>query len=146
MQSFEGRALESQCVMAKERVLIVEDDAAARLALAAMVRADDLDVVFACDGLDAIRRIDAIEPDVVICDFVMDQMRGDELSSWMKAHERWRLVPIIAVSQFDNPILHADLLGAGADSVVTKENAPRILKAQLRAALRMRRALVNVAS
>lgn len=125
----------------KARVLIVDDDATARLALAALIRGDDLDVTFACDGLDARSRMDAIRPDVVICDFVMDQMRGDELSSWMKAHEKWRLVPFIAVTQLENPILYADLLGAGADSVVAKENAPRMLRAQLDAALRMRRAL-----
>lgn len=143
MESFEEKPSVVQRRTAKERVLIVDDDATARLALAAMIRGDDLDVAFACDGLDAINRMDAIEPDVVICDFVMDQMRGDELSSWMKAHEKWRLVPIIAVSQLDNPILYADLLGAGADSVVAKEKAPRMLRAQLGAALRMRRQYIQ---
>src|SRR5690606_31302739 len=88
----------------RERVLIVDDDAAARLALAAMIRGDDLDVAFACDGWGARSRMDAIDPDVVICDFVMDQMRGDELSSWMKSRDKWKLVPIIAVTQLENPI------------------------------------------
>ncbi|MGB7214915.1 MAG: response regulator [Gammaproteobacteria bacterium] len=126
-------------VSEKSRVLIVDDDATARLALAAMLRGDNLDVMFACDGWDARSRMDAISPDVVVCDFVMDQMRGDELSSWMKTHEKWRLVPFIAVTQLENPILFADLLDAGADSVVAKEKAPRMLKAQVNAALRMRR-------
>lgn len=144
MNSFEdvGRAR----VAPKSRVLIVDDDATARLALAAIVGGDDVEVTFACDGLDARRRMDAIRPDVVICDFVMEQMRGDELSSWMKAHERWRLVPIIAVTQLDNPILYADLLGAGADSVVAKEHAARMLKAQVDAALRMRRHVISQGS
>lgn len=121
------------------RLLIVDDDATARLVLAAMVEECGVEVAFACDGGDAKRRMEAVNPDVVVCDFMMDDMRGDELSRWMKSHEKWRFVPVVAVTQLDNPILSADLIASGADSVVTKTEAPRTLSAHVMAALRLRR-------
>lgn len=128
------------------RLLIVDDDPTARLVLAAMVQECGVQVAFACDGGDAKRRMDAVNPDVVICDFMMSDMRGDELSRWMKAHEKWRYVPVVAVTQLDNPILCADLMASGADSVVTKADAPQMLSAHVLAALRLRRQYAMLAA
>ena len=64
--------------------------------------------------------------------------------TWLKADQRWRYVPIIAVTRLDNPQVRADLLNAGADAIAPKPiNAPE-LRAMVYAAARTRRQYQNL--
>lgn len=124
---------------AKPTVLIVDDDPTARLALAAGLSQDGYRIVFASDAAEVRQRLARVNPDVIVCDLVMEEMSGDQFIRWLQAHERWRLVPIIGVTGFDNQVVRADLLHAGADSVLVKPCRPAELRAHVRAALRTRR-------
>jgi DNA-binding response OmpR family regulator len=119
-------------------ILIVDDDPAARLALAAGLSQDGYRIVFASDAAEVQQRLARVDPDVIVCDLVMEEMRGDHFIRWLQAHERWRLVPIIGVTGFDNQEVRANLLHAGADSVLVKPCRPSELRAHVRAALRTR--------
>lgn len=119
-------------------VLIIDDDATARLALAAML-GDGYRIVFATSASEVCHRLCGIDPDVIVCDLMMDEMRGDEFFRWLKANEKWQRVPVIAVTRLDNPIVRSDLLEAGADMVLTKNISPRELRACVAAVLRTRR-------
>jgi DNA-binding response OmpR family regulator len=143
-EGFRGRARSSGA--ARPTIMIVDDDATARLAMAAMIGPDDYDLVFATDAADARARMSRIDPDVIICDLVMKQMCGDELFRWLQADPRWSLVPVICVTRLDNPVVRTDLLRAGADVVLVKPcNGPE-LRAQVEAALRNRRKFLGAAS
>ena len=120
-------------------VLIVDDDPTARLALAAMMEPDDYRVVFATDAAEARTRLALVDPDVILCDLIMGEMCGDEFIRWLQLHERWSLVPIIAVTRIDSPVVRADLLLAGADAVLVKPCRGPELRAHVKAALRTRR-------
>lgn len=120
-------------------VLIVDDDPTARLTLAAIIAPDEYHISFATDAAGARERLAHIDPDVIICDLVMGEMSGDEFFRWLQANERWNLVPVIAVTRLDNHIVRADLLLAGADSVLVKPCNGTELRAQVHAALRTRR-------
>lgn len=123
-------------------VLIVDDDSTARLALAAIVGPDDYHVQFATSATELCARMPLLDPDVVICDLVMEDMCGDELFRWMQNHERWRFVPIIGVTRMDSAVVRADLLDAGADVVLAKPCSAQELRAYVRAAVRTRRKFV----
>lgn len=127
-------------------ILIIDDDPTARLALVAMLGSDGHRITLATSAAEVCRRISDIDPDVILCDLMMDDMRGDELFRWLKSHEKWRLVPVIAVTRLDHFIVRADLLDAGADIVLPKSIAPRELRAYVAAALRTRRMHVRVAA
>lgn len=120
-------------------LLIVDDDATTRLALAAMVAGDDYNLVFATDAADARARMEQVDPDIILCDLVMRQMCGDELFRWLQAHAKWRFVPVICVTQLDHTVVRTDLLLAGADAVLVKPCSGAELRAQLEVALRTRR-------
>lgn len=120
-------------------VLIVDDDPTARLTLAAVLSPDGYRIVFAADAVEVRQRLARINPDVIVCDLVMDQMSGDQFFRWLQAHERWRLVPIVGVTGLDNHVVRADLLHAGADSVLVKPCNAQELRAHVGAALRTRR-------
>jgi CheY-like chemotaxis protein len=125
-------------------VLIVDDDATARLALAAIIAPDEHHVTFATNAADLRARLPLIDPDVIICDLVMEGMSGDALFRWMQADERWCLVPIIGVTRMDSPVVRADLLHAGADAVLVKPCSGPELRAHVQAALRTRRKYVRL--
>jgi DNA-binding response OmpR family regulator len=126
-------------------VLIVDDDATARLALAAMLAPDDYRIAFATDAAEVRKRLALIRPDVILCDLVMQGMCGDEFIRWLQSHERWNLVPVIAVTRIDNPVVRADLLLAGADTVLVKPCSGPELRAHIQAALRTRRKYAKLA-
>jgi DNA-binding response OmpR family regulator len=116
----------------------VDDDTAARLTIAAMISNDDYRVVLGSGGAETRERLALIEPDVVVCDFVMDGVSGDEFFRWLKADHTWRYVPIIA-ARLDNPLVRADLLNAGADAITAKPINAAELRAMVYGAVRMRR-------
>jgi DNA-binding response OmpR family regulator len=125
--------------LASPQVLIIDDDATARLALAAMLGTDGYRIVFATSASEVCNRLRDIDPDVILCDVMMDDMRGDEFFRWLKSDEKWQRVPVIAVTRLDSAIVRADLLDSGADIVLSKNIAPRELRAYVAAALRTRR-------
>src|ERR1700681_4567268 len=59
-----------------ERVLIVEDDAAARVGLVQLVRSWGFLADSACDGEDALVKVTSFRPSIVISDLVMPRMDG----------------------------------------------------------------------
>jgi two-component system, NtrC family, response regulator PilR len=59
-----------------ERVLIVEDDAAARVGLEQLVRSWGFIAESACDGEEALKKVTSFRPAIVITDMVMPRMDG----------------------------------------------------------------------
>ncbi|MGA3079739.1 MAG: sigma-54 dependent transcriptional regulator, partial [Bryobacteraceae bacterium] len=80
------------------RILIVDDDQRQRTALAAMLPAGDFETQVAGDGQEALERLAAFNPDVIVADLVMPRMDGFELLRYLK--ERGDLTPAIALTGF----------------------------------------------
>jgi DNA-binding NtrC family response regulator len=62
-----------------ERVLIVEDDAAARVGMEQLIRSWGFSVEAASDGDEALEKVTAFRPGIVLTDLVMPRMSGLEL-------------------------------------------------------------------
>ena len=69
----------SQNKSVTERVLIVEDDAAARVGLEQLVKSWGFLADSACDGEEALEKVTSFRPAIVITDLVMPRMDGLEL-------------------------------------------------------------------
>jgi DNA-binding NtrC family response regulator len=63
----------------RERILIVEDDSAARIGLQQLVRGWGFDVETAADGEQALQQIENFHPGIVLTDLVMPKMGGLDL-------------------------------------------------------------------
>ena len=63
----------------RERILIVEDDSAARVGLQQLIRGWGFDVETAADGEQALTQIEAFHPAIVLTDLVMPRMGGLDL-------------------------------------------------------------------
>lgn len=125
-------------------ILIVDDDTTARLMLSAILGPVGARIVFAAGASEVRARLPLINPDVIVCDVVMEGMTGDEFFRWLKRDVQWRHVPVVAVTNLDSARKRAEMLKAGAESVLSKPCDPEELRAHVHAALRTRRAFTRL--
>ena len=125
-------------------VLIVDDDVTIQLTFSALLWKEGYRIIVANSADEARARLDEIHPDVILTDLVMAGTNGDEFCSWLKAHESWRFVPVIAITRIDHPVALTGMLDAGADVVVVKPVSGTDLRARVAAALRTRRRYMDL--
>jgi CheY-like chemotaxis protein len=77
-------------------VLIVDDDADIRAAVADILRDEGFHVKEAVNGLDALEQIAEAEPDLVLLDLMMPVMTGWEVIDALRRHRR--SLPIVVLS------------------------------------------------
>ncbi|MEZ0240714.1 MAG: response regulator transcription factor [Chloroflexota bacterium] len=99
------------------RLLIVDDDPNLLVVLADQLRADGFEVQTARDGREALRRLEAGWPDLLIIDMMMARMDGLTLAREIKATAD---LPIIVLSAIDTADSKADLLEEVAEDYITK--------------------------
>lgn len=121
-----------------DTVLVIEDDATMRLALACMVADPHRQIVLARSAEDALARLPLVDPDLILCDFLLEGMNGREFCQQMKSVPRWRYVPIIMVTRMDLEPIITDLLRSGADDVLVKPVRAEELRARVACGLRTR--------
>jgi two-component system, OmpR family, response regulator MprA len=80
------------------RVLIVDDDADIRDTLGELFRRNGFDVELACDGVDAIERLDRSRPSAILVDLMMPGIIGEELIDYLQSDEELRTIPVAIVS------------------------------------------------
>ena len=119
-------------------LLIIEDDATMRLALACMVSEGDDQVVLAASAEEALEKLPLLQPDLILCDFILEGMSGREFCQRLRQSAQWRFVPVIMVTRLDSPSIIGDLLRSGADDVMCKPVRGEELRARVHAGLRRR--------
>jgi DNA-binding NarL/FixJ family response regulator len=120
------------------RILVVDDDALARETLQALLHVDPYNLTFASDGEEALRCLAAEVFDLVICDVMMPGLDGLEVCRRLKMHPEWRYVPILLLTCLDGTDDLARGIEAGGDEFLTKPIGRAILRAKIRALLRIR--------
>lgn len=114
-------------------VLIVDDVETNRVAMAALLACDGVDVVTAGSGAEALEVLLVRDVAVALIDVHMPEMDGFELAELMRGTERTRVVPILFVtgSALDEQRLFRGY-EAGAVDYLMKPVAPRILRNKVR--------------
>ena len=80
-------------------VLLVDDDDAHRIFLRqAFTKKLNATVMEAKNGVEALRVLDKLTPDVVMLDLWMPVMNGQDLLEKVRAEERWKDTPVIIMS------------------------------------------------
>jgi DNA-binding response OmpR family regulator len=115
------------------RILIVDDDPTLLVLLAEQLRDDGFEIATARDGTEALRRLEAGWPDLLIIDVMMPRMDGLTLAREVK--ERADL-PIIVLSAIDTGDSKADLLEEVAEDYVTKPYHYPELRARINRVMR----------
>ena len=96
----------------KPRILIVDDETAARHALKRALNPLDCKIVEAEDGVAALAAIEQSDPDLVICDLQMPKMDGIELLKVLG--ERTNLTPVIMITAHGSERIAVEAMKTGA--------------------------------
>jgi two-component system KDP operon response regulator KdpE len=114
-------------------LLIVDDDAAIRRAVATELAGAGFLTAEAADGEDGLERFRAVEPDLVLTDLAMPRRDGLSL---VRELRRTSATPIVVLSVRGEEEDKVRALDAGADDYLTKPFSMRELTARVRAHLR----------
>jgi DNA-binding response OmpR family regulator len=118
---------------APARVLIVEDDATVAEVVTRYLEREGFAVESVADGRDALERVDAHLPDLVVLDIMLPGLDGLEVCRRLRALAPVPVVMLTARGSEEDRVLGLDL---GADDYVSKPFSPRELTARVKAVLR----------
>jgi DNA-binding NarL/FixJ family response regulator len=123
-----ARAAQKAYLMAV-RILLVDDHPIVRQGLRTLLegRAGWEVVGEAADGIEALDKVDVLEPDVVVLDVTMPRMNGLEACRQIQQKKKASSLEVLFVTQHDSPQMMREALDAGARGYVVKSNAARDL-------------------
>jgi signal transduction histidine kinase len=120
-------------------VLIVDDDPTAREALVATLEGEGYDLQLAKDGIQALRMLKQLQPDLILLDVMMPAMDGFEVCRRIRATPSHAEVPIILLTALDDRDSLLRGIESGADDFLPKPPDRRELIARVRTITRLNR-------
>ncbi|WP_407355558.1 response regulator transcription factor [Methanolobus sp. WCC5] len=120
----------------RQKILIVDDEMDALLALKVALQAEGYNVVEAKDGHEAIVKVHSEVPDVILLDLMIPQIDGFEVCRQLKSDPIYSHIPVIMLTargEIDDKVEGIEL---GADDYVTKPFNLKELKARIKMVLR----------
>jgi two-component system response regulator MtrA len=115
------------------RILLVDDDPSLLVVLAEQLHDDGYEVATARDGQEALHRLEAGWPDLILLDLMMPKVDGLALARQIKAGAD---LPIIVLSAIDTADSKAQLLDEVAEDYVAKPYHYPELRARIQRVLR----------
>lgn len=102
------------------RVLAVDDSSTMRELLRLTLKEAGFDVEVAVDGVDALRKLELVNPDLILTDLNMPNMDGFGLIDAVRAGDTAKRVPILVLSTEGAQDLRERARVAGATGWLTK--------------------------
>jgi len=106
--------------MCIKKILLVEDDADARLGYHVLLKANHYDTFFAPDALSAITEAHTHKPDLIILDLGLPAGDGFVVMESLQANPQLAVIPVIVVSGRDPGVNRGRALKGGAMAFVQK--------------------------
>ncbi|MEM9554279.1 MAG: response regulator [Acidobacteriota bacterium] len=123
----------------RSQVLLVDDQESSRAVLAAMLIGEDLELVQAESGREALAIARSAPPDLILLDVLMPDIDGFEVCRTLRRDADLSQIPIILITGLDDPQAKLEGLSAGADELLTKPVDRAELVARLRTITRLNR-------
>lgn len=121
-----------------ERILIVDDELAARSALAILLRRDGYEVSEASDGPSALAACASFRPDLVLLDILMPGMSGFEVCRRIKATPETRLTPVVLITGLSATEDRIQGINSGAEDFLSKPIDVNELMARVHSLVRLK--------
>lgn len=115
------------------KILIVDDDPILRELTGVFLHNEGFDTLEAADGLEALARMEAIKPDLVVLDVMMPRMDGWQFCRELKAHYDIPVLMLTAKGETANKVKGFQL---GTDDYLVKPFEPLELVARVKALLK----------
>jgi signal transduction histidine kinase len=121
------------------RILVIEDNLDMSRYIVRLLSAK-YQTVTAIDGLEGLVKTYETHPDLIVCDFMMPKMNGEQFVKEMQARPELRTIPLIVLSAHADPTLRIQFLQAGAQDYLMKPFLPEELYARIANLLVMKQA------
>jgi CheY-like chemotaxis protein len=82
----------------RKKILIVDDEEDIRTYLSTLLGDQGFETIMAKDGEEAWKQVESGFPDLITLDISMPEKSGIKFYREMKAHDRWKTIPIIIVT------------------------------------------------
>jgi len=125
------------------KVLVVDDDATARILLRAALRQANFDVGLAVDGEDALRQFRGQPWDLVMLDVEMPDISGHDVCIRMRA-EAGDLLPIVMVTGMDDLESVQKAYDSGATDFIAKPLNRALIAHRVRYLIRANQAMLDL--
>lgn len=122
--------------MSQFTILVVEDEQAIRSMLVMVLQQYDFNVLEAADVTQAQAILNDTVPDLILLDWMLPGITGDEWTRRLKSNDNYRDLPIILVTAKGEEADKIRGLDIGADDYVTKPFSPKELVSRIKAVLR----------
>ncbi|MGE5815837.1 MAG: response regulator [Acidobacteriota bacterium] len=110
------------------RKLLLADDSVTIQRVIELTFADeDIQVIAVGDGQQAIARIDAEQPDVILADIGMPERDGYEVAAHVKGNPQTAHIPVLLLTGAFEPIDEARARAVGCDGVLVKPFEPQMV-------------------
>lgn len=106
--------------VAKTLALVVDDSLSARKATVQLLKDAGFEVLTAIDGLDAIEKIEARKPDIILSDLEMPRMNGIELTRYLRSMPDLQAIPLIMITSRSSEKHRTQADNAGVTLYLTK--------------------------
>ena len=118
-------------------VLIVDDIEANRFILRDVILDMGNYPILAENGMQALKIVEHIKPQLIILDIAMPEMDGFEVCEKLKENSRTRDIPIIFISAYDEPADVVKGFEMGCEDYIVKPFIPEVVKARVSAHLKL---------
>ena len=113
--------------MAAKRILHIEDNASNRKAVRHILQRTDYELVEAINGEEGLARAWAELPDLILLDIQLPKLSGYDVAKELRADERTRNIPIVAVTSYALSGDEPRAFESGCDDYISKPYRPTIL-------------------
>jgi CheY-like chemotaxis protein len=117
--------------MGNNKILVVEDVADYREMIMLFLRRSGYRAIEAATGFEAVSQARVTRPDLIIMDLDMPAMTGDQATARLKADSSTRHIPVIVTTAFSYGSLVDRAITAGADEIMHKPFALKLLRAAM---------------
>ena len=121
------------------RLLIADDNDANLDLLSRMLEPLGHTIQRACDGQEALARLDETAYDLLLLDVMMPKMDGYEVLRRVKSTEATRHLPVLMITSLDDLDSAVRCIGMGAADYLTKPFEPVLLQARIHSCLEAKR-------
>ena len=117
-------------------ILVIDDEPALRVGLAALIKRQGYAVITASDGYDGLKKAKDVVPDLILSDVMMPPPNGFEVRRLMSQDPQLASIPFIFLTARTDSVDRVNGIRGGADDYITKPYVPDELLARIEAVLR----------
>ncbi len=126
------------------RILIVDDVEANRFILRDIITEMGYIPILTENGIQALRMVEHIKPQLIILDIAMPEMDGYEVCQKLKENPDAREIPVVFISAFDDAEDIVKGFSLGGEDYITKPFIPDVVKARVGMHLKLYEANRNI--